>query len=48
MKSFEGVASVQPVPLAMLVDFTVMESPENTPVRIESCRADALLPGVDI
>ncbi len=48
MKSFEGVASVQPVPLAMLVDFTVMESPENTPVRIESWRAEALLPGVDI
>ncbi len=46
--SIEGVASVQPVPLAMLVDFSVMESSENTPVRIESWRADSLLPGVDI
>ena len=26
VSSIEGVASVQPVPLAMLVDFTVMDS----------------------
>ena len=48
VSSIEGVASVQPVPLAMLVDFTVMDSLDNTPVRIESWRADSLLPGVDI
>ena len=28
MMSIQGIASVQPVPLAMLVDFTVMESLE--------------------
>ena len=48
MMSIQGIASVQPVPLAMLVDFTVMESLEDTPVRIESWRADTILPGVDI
>ena len=48
VSSIEGVASVQPVPLAMLVDFSVMESLDNTPVRIESWRADSLLPGVDV
>ena len=48
MKDIDGVAAVQPVPLAMLVDFAVMDSPENTPVRIESWRGEALLPGVDI
>ena len=48
VSSIEGVASIQPVPLAMLVDFTVMDSLDNTPVRLESWRADLLLPGVDI
>ena len=43
-----GVASVQPVPLAMLVDFNVMSAEEGSPIRIESWRADSLLPGVDI
>ena len=43
-----GVASVQSVPLAMLVDYSVMNADLSTPVRIESWRADALLPGVDI
>ena len=44
----DGVASIQPVPLALMVDFTVMEAAESTPVRIESWRGDTLLPGVDI
>jgi len=44
----DGVASIQPVPLALMVDFTVMEAAESTPVRIESWRGDNLLPGVDI
>ena len=43
-----GIASIQPVPLALLVDFSVMDAEETTPVRIESWRADTLLPGVDI
>ena len=43
-----GVASVQPVPLAMVVDYSIMNVQDSTPVRIESWRADALLPGVDI
>ena len=43
-----GVASVQQVPLAMVVDFSMMNAEQSTPVRIESWRADALLPGVDI
>ncbi len=44
----KGVASVQPVPLAMLVDFSIMDAGQSTPVRIESWRANTLLPGVDI
>ena len=43
-----GIASIQPVPLAMVVDFPTMNADQSTPVRIESWRADALLPGVDI
>ena len=43
-----GVASVQQVPLAMVVDYSMMNAEQSTPVRIESWRADALLPGVDI
>ena len=43
-----GVASIQPVPLAMVVDFPTMNADQSTPVRVESWRADALLPGVDI
>ena len=48
VKDIDGIAAIQPVPLAMLVDFAVFESQENTPVRIESWRGEALLPGVDI
>lgn len=48
LKDVQGVASIQPVPLAMLVDFSLMEADETTPVRIESWRADSLLPGVSI
>ena len=48
LKDVKGVAAVQPVPIAMLVDFSVMDESENTPVRIESWRAESLLPGVDI
>ncbi|MEC8789493.1 MAG: S8 family serine peptidase [Candidatus Thermoplasmatota archaeon] len=43
-----GVASVQQVPLAMVVDYSMMNAEQFTPVRIESWRADSLLPGVDI
>ena len=43
-----GVASVQPVPLAMVVDYSMMNAEQSTPVRIESWREEALLPGVDI
>ena len=43
-----GVASVQQVPLAMVVDYSMMNAEQSTPVRIESWRSDALLPGVDI
>ena len=48
MKNIPGVAVVQPVPLAMLVDFSVMDIEDTIPVRIESWRAETLLPGVDI
>ena len=48
MTEIDGIAAVQPVPLAMVVDFTVMENLDQIPVRIESWRGDALLPGVDI
>ena len=48
LKDVKGVAAIQPVPIAMLVDFSVMDESENTPVRIESWRAESLLPGVDI
>jgi len=43
-----GVASLQQVPLAMVVDNSAMYAEQSTPVRIESWRSDALLPGVDI
>ena len=46
--SVEGVASNQPVPLAMLVDFSVFKNEIDSPVRIESWRDDFLLPGVDL
>jgi len=36
MKNIPGVAVVQPVPLAMLVDFSVMDIEDTIPVRIES------------
>ena len=48
LSDVQGVASLQPVPLAMLVDFSLMDINEEMPVRIESWRADFLLPGVDI
>ena len=32
----------------MVVDYSMMNAEQSTPVRIESWRADALLPGVDI
>ena len=44
----DGVVVAQPVPLAMVVDFTLMDVDENVPIRIESWRGDSLLPGVDI
>ena len=46
--SVEGVASSQPIPLAMLVDFSVFDKGIDSPVRIESWRGDFLLPGVDL
>ena len=48
VKDIEGVAAIQPVPIAMIVDFSVMDSSEEVPVRIESWRGETLLPGVDI
>ncbi len=48
LEGFQGVASVQPVPLAMVVDFTMFEAEVDSMVRIESWRAETLLPGVDI
>ena len=48
MKEIEGVAAIQPVPIAMIVDFSVMDSDGEVPVRIESWRGETLLPGVDI
>ena len=48
LSDVQGVASLQPVPIAMLVDFSLMDINEEMPVRIESWRADFLLPGVDI
>ena len=48
MKEIEGIAAIQPVPMAMIVDFSVMESEGEVPVRIESWRGETLLPGVDI
>jgi subtilisin family serine protease/uncharacterized membrane protein len=48
LKDIDGIATIQPVPLAMVVDFSVMESTGEIPVRIESWRGDTLLPGVDI
>ena len=48
LSEIDGVAAVQPVPLAMFVDYSLMDSLPNTPVRIESWRAESLLPGVDI
>ena len=48
LKDIGGIASIQPVPLAMVVDFSVMELSGEEPVRIESWRAETLLPGVDI
>ena len=44
----DGVAITQPVPLAMVVDFSLMDEGEKIPVRIESWRGESLLPGVDI
>ena len=32
----------------MVVDYSIMNVQDSTPVRIESWRADTLLPGVDI
>lgn len=46
-KSVDGVAATQPVPLAMLVDFSIFEASEQ-PVRIESWRGETLLDGVDL
>ena len=46
-KSIDGVAVTQPIPLAMLVDFSMFEATEQ-PVRIESWRAETLLDGVDL
>jgi len=46
--SIEGVASTQPIPIAMLVDERVMNSDEGTPVRIESWRGETLLDGVSL
>ena len=43
-----GVVSSQPVPLAMLVDFSLFEADADSAVRIESWRGDFLLPGVDL
>ncbi len=48
VKHIDGVAAIQPVPMAMIVDFSIMDSPEEVPVRIESWRGETLLPGVDI
>ena len=48
MKEIEGIAAIQPVPMAMIVDFSVMDSDGEIPVRIESWRGETLLPGVDI
>ena len=48
LKDISGISSVQPVPLALLVDEFVMDSDKGTEVRIESWRGEELLPGVDI
>ena len=48
LSQIEGVSSIQPVPLAMFVDFSLMDTLSETPVRIESWRAESLLPGVSI
>ena len=48
VKDVIGVSSIQPVPLALLVDEFVMNSEVGTDVRIESWRGEELLPGVDI
>ena len=48
LSDVNGVSSIQPVPLAMMVDFSIMKIEDSTPVRIESWRAESLLPGVDI
>ena len=48
LSNVNGVSSIQPVPLAMMVDFSIMKIEDSTPVRIESWRAESLLPGVDI
>lgn len=48
LSEIDGVAAIQPVPLAMFVDDSMMDLEANTPVRIESWRAESLLPGVDI
>ena len=48
LTNVEGVASVQPVPLAMVVDFSIMHAEQETHVRIESWRSETPLPGVDI
>jgi len=48
VKDVAGVSSIQPVPLALLVDEFVMNSGVGTDVRIESWRGEELLPGVDI
>ena len=48
VKDVVGVSSIQPVPLALLVDEFVMNSGVGTDVRIESWRGEELLPGVDI
>ena len=48
LQSIQGVSATQPVPIAMMVDFAIMESDGTLPVRIESWKSDHLLPGVDI
>ncbi|MDP6869552.1 MAG: S8 family serine peptidase [Candidatus Poseidoniaceae archaeon] len=42
-----GVVSMQPVPIAMLIDLSIFEIDVGQSVRIESWRAEGMLPGVD-
>jgi len=45
--STEGVVAVQPVPLAMFIDYSLFQIENGDSVRIESWRNDGMLPGVD-